>query len=369
MDAGNSIHIVQQGGKSVFNFRPVVFIDVIDHDFTGKLVRLSGVIADYDTVGQRLLLCHALPNQQAHAADCAAVETGADTAFFDNLAEAGDAIPLDALWQADNLHQPAAAVGLVRSLSIGLETPEIPVDARPAEGFCRIWDPALDTASQSYLDDMACDDPGLRLPLGLVLVDDQGTVVLDHRPRLALDALAIEAGIFAQLHGGAAGDATLDGFALATPDPITETLQNPSTYPGTRILSKQGAILDYTSILAPRVLKLDGVFITADEFKAAVVIVDTEHDDQVRVGGTVGGRIDSGFTLIPDGVATPCGVSGDLSVVQEASAKRLATVYMTQSRVEVAPDGGVAVGDTVVVSGRCDSGSLVPAYIVILNEQ
>ncbi|MGB5329649.1 MAG: DUF4382 domain-containing protein, partial [Gammaproteobacteria bacterium] len=51
MDAGKSIHIIEKGNcankpDKCFNFRPVVFVDVIDKDFDSKLVRLDGVIQD-----------------------------------------------------------------------------------------------------------------------------------------------------------------------------------------------------------------------------------------------------------------------------------------------------------------------------------
>ena len=90
-----------------------------------------------------------------------------------------------------------------------------------------------------------------------MLIDENGVVVVDHRPRLALDGLAVETGSFAQVYGAVAVDATEAGFTVNAPDAMTVTLQNPMGYNGTRILSKAGELLDYTSILVPRAVKLD----------------------------------------------------------------------------------------------------------------
>jgi hypothetical protein len=277
LDAGNSIHIVQTGNKTDYNFRPVVFIDVINRSFTGKLVRLQGVITDFDATTQNLLLCDALPTHQGDGADCAAIELGADSAFFDNLALAGDAAPLSDLLQEGNLGQPAAVVGLVRMLAIDLETPTIAADLLPGSGFYRLWDPAIDAVSQPYPDDLAGDDPALVVPAGLLLIDDQGAVEVDHRPRLALDGLAVETGAFAQVYGNAVTDATADGFTLNAPDPMTVVLQNPTGYNGTRILSKEGAVLDYRAIVVTRGLKVRGLCGTASLNANSVVVMDDQR--------------------------------------------------------------------------------------------
>ncbi|MCU7880542.1 MAG: DUF4382 domain-containing protein [Candidatus Thiodiazotropha sp. (ex Lucinoma aequizonata)] len=66
LDAGNSIHIVRQYNRVSFNFHPVVFVDVLDAEFTGRLVRLDGVIRGIDTDTNSLLLCDGLPSDQSH---------------------------------------------------------------------------------------------------------------------------------------------------------------------------------------------------------------------------------------------------------------------------------------------------------------
>ena len=46
VDGGNSIHIV--ANKKGFNFRPVVFVDVLNQGFASKLVRVEGEIIKID---------------------------------------------------------------------------------------------------------------------------------------------------------------------------------------------------------------------------------------------------------------------------------------------------------------------------------
>lgn len=368
MDAGNSFHIVQTGNKTDYNFRPVVFIDVINQGFTGKLVRMDGVIADIDATAQSLLLCDALPTHHVSGPDCVSVELGADAAFFDNLTNGGDAQPLSNLLVNGNLGQPATVVGLVGMLTVDLEAPVVPADALPGTGFCRLWDPVVDAASQSYPDDVACDDTSLVVPTGLLLIDDQGLVEVDHRPRLALDGLAVETGGFAQVYGTTAIDATADQFTLNAHGPMTVTLQNPSGYNGTRILSKAGAVLDYSAILVPRALKLDGVLLSPSALKAAVVVVDTDMQGMVAASGEIGSLSSGGFTLIPESGTTPCNVSGDLSVLLNADTS-LTTVTITTTLVDISPGGILDQGQVVGVSGQCGGGSLTATSVVIVDDQ
>ncbi len=81
MDAGKSIHIIEKGNctnkpDKCFNFRPVVFVDVIDKDFDSKLVRLNGVIKEVDSVEEYLLLCEALPSKDMDNEGCVKVHFG-----------------------------------------------------------------------------------------------------------------------------------------------------------------------------------------------------------------------------------------------------------------------------------------------------
>ncbi|MCU7842570.1 MAG: DUF4382 domain-containing protein [Candidatus Thiodiazotropha sp. (ex Monitilora ramsayi)] len=369
MDAGNSIHVVQTGSKTTYNFRPVVFVDIINESFTGKLVRVEGVIADVDATAQNLLLCGALPTHQTDGRDCVAVSLGVDSAFFDNVTRNGDAASLDDLLLEGNVGQAAAVVGLVRSLVIDDAAPEIPASELPGSGLCRIWDTAFDAAAQPFLNDVDCNDPAMSLPVGTVLVDGQGHIVIDHRPQLGLEGLAVEMGRFSQVHGIVVTDADANGFTMNAPDTLDVVLQSPVGFNGTRILSKSGQLIDYTAILVRRALKVDGVQQTlSDPLKAAVAIVDTEMDGRVAASGEVGGLITGGFILLPEAGTTPCGVSGDLTILLAPDAA-VTTVTITESTVDVSPGGVLASGQEVGVSGQCGADSLSADTVVIVDDQ
>ncbi len=369
MDAGNSIHIVQTGSKTTYNFRPVVFVDVINRSFTGKLVRVEGVIADLDSSAQELLLCDALPTHHAANRNCVAVALGSDSAFFDNVNQSGDAAPLADLLQSANLGESAAVVGLVSSLVIDNEVPEIPASELPGSGFCRIWDATVDAASQPYPDDVDCNDVSLVIPVNNLLVNESGQILVDHRPQLALDGLAVEMGDFVQLHGAVSVDADVNGFSMLTSTTVSVNLQDPTGFNGSRILSKSGEVLDYTAILVPRMIKVDGVQAgSTDPVLAAVVIVDTDMDGRVAASGTVGGLLTGGFTLVPEAGTTPCGVTGDLMVLLADDAS-VTTVTITETTVDVSPGGVLAGGQEVGVSGQCASDSLTADSLVIVDDQ
>ena len=367
MDAGNSIHIVQNGSKTEYNFRPVVFIDVINKAFTGKLVRLQGVIADYDLVDQTVLLCDALPAYGSNKADCASVELGPDSAFFDNLTLSGAAAPLADLLVDANLGQPAAAVGLVSGLVTGLEPPQVPDSALPGDGFCRLWAPETDASSQPYPDDQACDDPALLVPVGMVLIDSQGIVVTDHRPRLVLNGLAVETGSFAQVYAAAATEFTADQFDLNIADTQTVLLQQPAGFNGTRILSKAGDLLDVSAIQVDRMLKLDGVVQGTGELLGAVIIVDTDTLGLTAASGILGSLTSNGFIMQPEAGTTPCGISVDLPVVMGTDTT-VTTVTIEPTLVDVSPGGILQIGQDVAVSGVCGAGSLSANSVVVVED-
>jgi hypothetical protein len=58
LDADRSIHIVETGNKRRFNFRPVIFVEILENAFEGKLVRLHGLMRDIDADTGSFDLCH-----------------------------------------------------------------------------------------------------------------------------------------------------------------------------------------------------------------------------------------------------------------------------------------------------------------------
>ncbi|MCU7883592.1 MAG: DUF4382 domain-containing protein [Candidatus Thiodiazotropha sp. (ex Lucinoma annulata)] len=372
LDAGNSIHIVRRGNRDSFNFRPVVFVDVLDAEFTGRLVRLDGVIRGIDSDTNSLLLCDALPSDQSHDRDCITIFLGADSAFFDNIDPAyqGDARPLNELLTELNLGNVASVVGLHRSFDYPYEDLDIPSDAYPPSGECRVWLAGVEVIDQP--DAGLCNELEASLPTDAVLIDDEGAIVRDHRPRMAIDGLAVEMGEFSQHEGVVSSDADTQGFTMeAEPaDLLSVELQSPTGFNGTRILAKNGELLDYTSIIVPRLLQVDGVELTAtDSLKAAVIIVDQSDSSSMAVAeGTVASVQTGGFILSPEAGTTPCGVVGDL-VVSLTDDVTITTVTITDDTADVMPDGVLEAGQSVALNGVCEAGGLTADNLVIVDDQ
>ena len=213
IDAGKSIHISGKG-KNKYKFRPVIFIDVIDQAFESKLVRLNGVITRVNLDDRTLLLCRAIPAQDANSQGCVKIHLGDDAAFFDNLEYAGAPRAIEELLQEDRLEEPATVIGRARQLL-------------------------------SKDDDDGDND------------DDED----ERQAWMALDGLVVELGDFLQLEGAVEQDANTDGFDM-TVEPgspvsfdnaLNVVLQAGSPgINGTRIISPTGELLDYTQIIVPR---------------------------------------------------------------------------------------------------------------------
>jgi hypothetical protein len=203
------------------------------------------------------------------------------------------------------------------------------------------------------------------------LINDQGAVVVDHRPQIALDGLAVEMGSFVQAYGSAETGVTADNFTLALGSGNQTVMLQPSTsgINGTRILSKSGELLDSSAIVAPRALKVDGVLLSdPGPLNAAVVIVDTDMDGMVAASGTIGSQVTGGFILVPEAGSMPCGVSGDLMVLLGPDAS-VTTVSITNTTVDVSPGGLLESGQSVALSGVCGADSLTAKTVVIVDDQ
>jgi hypothetical protein len=190
IDAGRSIHIV--GNNKGYNFRPVVFIGVINESFDSKLIRLNGEITAVDSGNRSLILCDAIPSEASDNLGCVKIHFGDEPAFFDNVQYSGAPRSIDELLAADKIGQPLTVVG---------------------------W---------------------------LKLVAKSGP-----EARIHLDALVAELGDFLQVEGSVAVDADADGFAMqVSPGSPIITNQNLAVMfqpgsagiNGTRFVSKDGEI-------------------------------------------------------------------------------------------------------------------------------
>ena len=324
MDAGKSIHVVRNK-KNRFNFRPVVFVDVVDGEFPARLLRLEGSIARVDAAAGTLLLCDALPDARGEAGKCAELSFGDDAAFFDNETQGGAPRPLGELLSEEHLGK-------------------IPDGQLPPAGKCRLWEIDLDPGQQPAPID--CDDLPVPLPAGTVLVTADGVQRDPWLPLLVLDVLAAELGEFLQVDGSVLSDAEVDAD-----QPLPVMLQAGGVdFNGTRIVSRDGELLDHTALTASQGVQVDGVLELPSAMnpllKAAIVIVNpADHDDAEQVTGVVL-SMEDGLVVIDPDADTVCGQA-----------------------TEIAPGGLPVVGQPVGVSGQCEAGAFVVDNLVVVDDQ
>jgi len=272
MDAAKSIHIVKTGNGQ-YIFRPVIFVDVLNADNAGKVVRLHGNIQNVDLVAQSLSVCSpALASRKL-------------TSKYDNgddRQENDSPIPQ---YTSTNASAPAPQCVTVK---ISTDT--------------SLFDPQGDPAQ---LSDLKSGDE--------VTVLGRFAPSADNGQWLEFRAAVIEVGptgTFTQLQGDVQSVATdHNSFALAlspgqgyAPGTVLQvTLQD-----GTKLFTRQGTALLPADISVGQAVKVEGVVVLsdteADRIKAAIVFVDINATDG-PVTGTLG-PIDvanNSFTLITTG--------------------------------------------------------------------
>jgi hypothetical protein len=137
LDGGNSIHIIEKNNG--YNFRPVVFVDVLEEGFESKLLRLEGEISEVIPEESTLLLCGALPMQQTNSMECVAVKLNDDMAFFDNLNYSGEPRSLDELLLEENVGEQIVVVGWPDHQVMPPINVDVPRGHYPSPGECRLW--------------------------------------------------------------------------------------------------------------------------------------------------------------------------------------------------------------------------------------
>jgi len=330
-DMGKSIHIV--GNKKGYNFRPVIFVDVVSQSFDSKLVRLEGKIAGINADRQTLLLCNAIPTRHMDNLGCVNVHFGSASAFFDNVEYQG---------------APRAISELLSKDKLGMELTVV--------GWARSWDNA------DYVDDRP----------------------VEYYPLLRLEALAAELGKFLQVEGTVAADADATGFPMTVssggPVIIDSTLAvmyqpGSKSINGTRVVSKSGVLLKpedakkYLSTQVDGTLKL--IAGSDPILKAALVILDKSALGVEQVTGTILSVYGNTMVLEPDpDMSTVCGVAtGSQLVVGLIGDLEILTVTITDSSSEIAPGGILEAGQTVGMNGICKITSYQTDNVVIVDDQ
>lgn len=258
LDLEKSIHIVGTGSNRV-QFRPVIFVRILQGAVVGRLTRISGTVQDIDTEESSFDLCllRSFEKTTRQSSDdhddpmhrrCIEVVVDDKTGLFD---DSGNPMTFADLAAGD----PASAVGFVRKHD----------DDDDDE------------------DDEEDDD------------EDEDRFEDDVR----LDAVVVEAGepgSFSRLRGTVAGAldtatkrfdfdlAAGQGFA---PDTTLSTL----VQQGTRIFSRNGTELDGTAIQVDRAARIDGVVqlssTEADTLKSALIVLDTVGEPVSRLSGSI----------------------------------------------------------------------------------
>jgi hypothetical protein len=296
MDANKSIHI---SGKK-YNFRPVVFIDIVTDAFKERFVKLHGDIYAIDTVDQSFKLCNTdIPVQmdddqkKAGSRGCVRVETDKTTAIFDidgNPAAFGDLIK----------GEPATVFGRLQS------------------------DTDYDHDSDKHGDrddDREMDD-------------------------LVLKAVLIELGpesAFQKLNGSATSTVNIDdqfnmdvapGQGLTTPLILTVQIQQ-----GTLLIDRKGKPVKSAEINFGNLVNVRGVLdVSNDTLFASVIVVDTNSSEQLTgiIAANPGGGCEGGFTItdvdVGDrSVATDSNTEAFLVVDGSSSPIRVSELYAGQS--------------------------------------
>lgn len=254
IDADKSLHVVKTGNGG-YRFRPVVFVDIIGQQFSGKLVRQFGYVRNLDTINNRFKLCDSplasvdptttgsestTAVKSMHVMEgCLTVMAGSASVF----SESGE--PMDLSGLVNN--QMLTAIGFIRHN-----------DENEAEDNLGEEDNEENNGSTESPDRSSHheDDDDIRLLAEVLEVGSEGS--------------------FAVVDGTIASEpqTEADAFALTLPDSteISAQLQM-----GTKVFSRSGERLDYQAINMGLTASVDGVYsaLNSSILNSALVVVDT----------------------------------------------------------------------------------------------
>ncbi len=339
IDAGKSIHVIERGNcsnnpnRSCFNFRPVVFVDVVNKDFDSKLVRLEGDITEIYSDG--LLLCDAVPNQDMDNLGCVKIHFGAESAFFDNSPGPNG-----------NDGRPTAISRLLVEANIGEELTVV--------GWVTSW------ASTENGDDNQPEE---------------------YYPVLYLEALVAELGNFLQVEGTVAVNADAEGFEInvssggpVMTDSALAVIFQPGDddINGTRIVSKSGQLLDPQDVTEPLPVQVDGTLqlMTGIDplLKAALIIIDKDALGAELVTGVIQSVGASTLELTPE-ADTVCGAAISLLTVDLTSDLDIWTITITDDSYSIVPDGTLQEQQTVFMNGTCELTGYQTDNVAIIEDE
>lgn len=321
MDAEKSIHIVGTGSGK-YQFRPVVFVDVVSADFLGKFIQVHGVIDAINPADQEFLLCETRilmrkseDIDDQHSRGCIQVAVQDDTAIF---ALDGAPANFDAL-----------------------------VEGEEATVYGRLYR----------------DDDG----------DEGGSLRELHD--MELRAMTIElggSGNFQKIDGVAQSEVNSDGRFGFSIDPGQGFAENTQVtvqlQPGTRIINRRGDLLDAADIASGVAMKVDGILdlgTDPDQLNASLVIINSDAGGPQMLTGEIGANPDGacGITLMTS--------SGDRSIRTNAETRifLVSASSLLGSSEQVAigslPNGAVADVYGAEGTGGCFDASTIIAFATL----
>ncbi|MDT8384179.1 MAG: DUF4382 domain-containing protein [Gammaproteobacteria bacterium] len=260
IDADKSLHIVQTGNGG-YRFRPVIFVDIIDQQFSGKLVRHFGYVQSLDAANNRFKLCDQpmadMPTTTALSLVTQSIDgcievVADDVSVFD---QNGDPADRSGIQDDDML----TVIGFVRSY-------EEHDDDDEETGSTNSTD-----ADSTDADSTDADDHTIRLYAEVIEMGDRDTFAI------------VDGSVTTEPQTAAAA------FGLAL-DETTDIQVQLQAQAGTRVFSRSGQRLDYRGIDLGLTASVDGVYSATDSslLKAGLVIVDSAKIDSLqKLSGTV----------------------------------------------------------------------------------
>ena len=291
IDANKSIHIVKRGKKDEYNFRPVVFIDIVTDTFKERFVKLHGDIHAVNTSDQSFKLCNTdIPVQTSDelmkhgSRGCVRVETDKTTSIFD-------------------INGMPAGFGDL-------------VNGEPATVFGRLL---RDTVSHHDDDDDEQHHDDDRELYDLVL-------------KAALIELGPESS-YQKLNGTATSAVdvnnqfTMDvdpGQGLTTPLILKVQIQD-----GTILINRKGSPVKIADIVTGKLVSARGVLdVKNNTLFASLIVVDTDNSTQLT--GIVGANPDNSCGFALNGTE-----SGDRSVNTDSNTRAFLVIDGSSSPIDV----------------------------------
>ncbi len=337
MDAKNAIHVVGTGSGK-YQFRPVVFVNVVDEEFSGKLVRLSGSIENLSVDYDQFDLCgtHAVnlrddddgrddeeERDEDHDEDSDEEEDeGLDDESDDNEESSGEEEDTDSgnsgnhgngnnkgnkAKKPASTHNEGGDLNGCVEIRVDEDTSIFGNDGMPADPF------TLENGNPATVIGHLREHHGANEDDHLVM--DAEVIELGESGTFASIAGVVQSGVDAQEQFVLAIE---EGQGFAPDSDVTVQLQT-----GTKIFSRAGDELTDNDIVPFIPATVDGVLeVSPTLLLASLVVLDTDAADQERLCGTL---VLTGSDLVLQPDVDGC-VTGDRCILTDADTEILRVI-------------------------------------------